>query len=105
MGSRSRYGLPICDEEVEYTGKTEWCKKVKGAIYRFALNELNTTCKASSKTNMLRFHNNLKCQEYITSLHPKFSRSLFKAKLGMFDINDAISKINIEITFVPYLFC
>ena len=24
MGLRSRYGLPICDEEVEYTGKTEW---------------------------------------------------------------------------------
>ena len=42
VGLRSRYGLPICDEEVECTGKTEWCKKVKRAIYRFALNELNT---------------------------------------------------------------
>ena len=54
--------LSICDEEVECTGKTEWCKKVKGAIHR----ELNTVCKASSKTNMLPFHGNLKCQEYIT---------------------------------------
>ena len=26
MGSRFRYGLLICDEEVECTGKTEWCK-------------------------------------------------------------------------------
>ena len=34
---------------------------------------------------MLPFHGNLKCQEYITSLHPKLSRLLFKAKLGMFD--------------------
>ena len=25
MGLRSRYGLPICDLEVECTGKTEWC--------------------------------------------------------------------------------
>ena len=25
MGLRSRYGLPICDEEVECAGKTEWC--------------------------------------------------------------------------------
>ena len=71
MGLRSRYGLPIYDEEVECTGKTEWCKKVKGAIYRFAPNELNTASKASYKTNMLPFHSNLKCQEYITSLHPK----------------------------------
>ena len=47
MGLRSRYGLPIYDEEVECTGKTEWCKKVKGAIYRFAPNELNTASKAS----------------------------------------------------------
>ena len=35
---------------------------------------------------MLPFHSNLKCQEYITSLQPKLSRLLFKAKLGMFDI-------------------
>ena len=35
---------------------------------------------------MLPFYSNLKCQEYITSLHPKLSRLLFKAKLGMFDI-------------------
>ena len=35
---------------------------------------------------MLPFHSNLKCQEYITSLHPKLSILLFKAKLGMFDI-------------------
>ena len=34
MGLRSRYGLLICDKEVECTGKTEWCgEKVKGAIY------------------------------------------------------------------------
>ena len=86
IGLRSRYGLPICDEEVKCAGKTEWCKKVKGAIYRSALNELNTACKVSSKTNMLPFHSNLKCQGHITSLHPKLSRLLFKAKLGMFDI-------------------
>ena len=86
MGLRSGYGLPICDEEVECTGKTEWCKKGKGAIYRFALNELNAACKLSSKTNMLPFDSSLKCQEYITSLHPKLSRLLFKAKLVMFDI-------------------
>ena len=103
MGLRSRYGLPICDEEVECTCKTEWCKKVKGAIYRFAPNELNTACKASSKTDMLPFYSNLKRQQYITSPHPKLSRLLFKAKLGMFDIKT--SKLNIEITFVPYLFC
>ena len=30
MGLRSRYGLFICDEEVECTGKTEWCTKVLG---------------------------------------------------------------------------
>ena len=86
MGLRSRYGLSICDEEVECIGKTEWHKKVKDAIHRFSLNELNTPCKAISKTNMLPFHSNLKCQEYITSLHPKLSRLLFKAKLGMFNI-------------------
>ena len=78
VGLRSRYGLPIYDEEVECTDKTEWREKVKGAIYRFALNELNTACKAS---NMLPFHSNLKRQEYITSLHRKLSRLLFKAKL------------------------
>ena len=71
MGLRSRYGLPICDEEVECMGTTQWCKKGKSYIYRFVLNELNTACKASSKTNMLPFYSNLKCQEYITSLHPK----------------------------------
>ena len=74
LGLRYKYGLPICDEEtceeVECTGKTEWCKNVKRAIYRFALNELNTACKASSKSEMLPFYSNLKCQEYITSLHP-----------------------------------
>ena len=51
VGLRSRYGLPIRDEEVECTDKTEWFKKVKRAIYRFALNKLNTVCKASYKTN------------------------------------------------------
>ena len=61
MGLRYRHGLSISDEEVECTGKTEWCKKVKGAIHRFALNELNTDCKASGKTNMLPFDSNLKC--------------------------------------------
>ena len=86
MGLRSRYGLPICDEEVKCTGNTEWCKKVKRSIYRFALNELNTACKASSKLCMLPFYGNLKCREYITSLHPKVSRLLFKAQLGIFDI-------------------
>ena len=65
MGLRSLYGLPIFDEEVGCTVKIEWCKKVKGAIYRFALNELNTVCKACSKTYMLPFHSNLKCQEHI----------------------------------------
>ena len=97
MGLRSMYGIPICDEEVEYTGKAEWCKKVKGAIYCFALNQLNTACKASirSKTNVLPFHSNLKCQGYITSLHPKLSRLLFKAKLGIFDIK---SNFNCSVT-------
>ena len=61
-------------------------KKVKGAIHRFALNELSTACKVSSKTDMLPSHSNLKCQEYIASLHPKLFRLFFKAKLGMFDI-------------------
>ena len=98
MRLRSRYDLPICDKEVECTGKTEWFKRAKGAIYRFPLNELNTTSKAARKTNMLPFHSNLKRQEYITSLHPKLFRLLFKAKLGMFDIK-CNSKINIEITF------
>ena len=42
MGLRSRYGLPICDEAVECTGKTERRKQVEGALYRFAPNELNT---------------------------------------------------------------
>ena len=83
MGLRSRHGLPICDEEVECTAKTEKCKKVKGDVYRFAPNELNTAC---SKTNLLPLHGDLKCQEYITSLHPKLSRLLFIAKLRMFDI-------------------
>ena len=68
MGLRSRYGLPTCDEKVECTGKTVWCKKVKGAIYCFALNELNTAWKASSKTNILPFHSDLKCQEKIMVL-------------------------------------
>ena len=86
MGSRSAYGLSICDEEVECTGKTEWCKEVKRAIYRFALNELNTACKACSKSNMLPFYSNLKCKECITSLRLRLSRLLFKAKLGMFNI-------------------
>ena len=86
MRLRSRYRPLIYDEEVECTVKTEWREMVKGAIYRFALNELNTACKASSKTNMLPFYSNLKCQEYITCLHPKLFRLLFKAKLGMFDI-------------------
>ena len=45
MGSRSRYGLPICDEEVESTGISEWCKNVKRAIHRFSLNKLNTVVK------------------------------------------------------------
>ena len=35
---------------------------------------------------MLPFHNNLKFQQYITGLHPKLSRLLFKANLEMFDI-------------------
>ena len=78
--------VKLNDEEAECTGKTECCKKVKRAIYRFALNELNLACKASNKSNMLPLYSNLKCQEYITSLHPKPSRLLFKAKLGMFDI-------------------
>ena len=59
---------------------------VKCPSYRFALNELNTACKASSKTNVLPSYCNLKFQEYITSLHPKLSRLHFKAKLKMFDI-------------------
>ena len=86
MGLRSRYCLPISDEEVDRTGKTEWCKKVKRTIYRFALNELNTASKVSSKSNMLPFYSNLKFQQYITGLHPKRSRLLFKAKLGMFNM-------------------
>ena len=53
MGLRSRYGLPICDEEIECTGKTEWCKKVKCAIHCFVVNELNTASKACSKSNIL----------------------------------------------------
>ena len=35
---------------------------------------------------MLPSYSDLKCRGYITSLHPKLSRLLFKAKLGMFDI-------------------
>ena len=56
MGLRSRYGLPICYEKVECTGKTQWCKKIKGAIYRFALNELNTACILSSKSDKTQVH-------------------------------------------------
>ena len=35
---------------------------------------------------MLPFQGNLKCQEYITGLHPRLSSLLFKAQPGMFDI-------------------
>ena len=86
IGLKYSNGFSICDEEIECTGKTEWCKKVNGAIHRFVINELNTACKQSSKTNMLPFHSNLKGQMYITGPHPKLSRLLFREKLGIFDI-------------------
>ena len=90
----------LCDEEVECTCKTEWCKKVKRTIYRFALNELNTACKANSESNLLPFYSNLKFQEYFTGLNPKLSRVIFKAKLGMFNI-----KCNVENKYRNNLLC
>ena len=98
MELRSRYGPPICDEEVECTSKTEWCKKVMHASYRFALNELNANCKASSKSNMLPFLVIWSVKSILLVYTLSFPDYSSRQKQES-SISNAISKINIEITF------
>ena len=58
-----KYGLPEYDEDIERTGRTEWY------------------------TKLYICHKRFKSQDNVTSLDPKRARILFKARLGMFDIN------------------
>ena len=85
MDARMKYGLPDCDQDTECTGKTEWYKKVKHAICSYALKELNSASNANKKSNMI-CHKVLEYQDYVTSIDPKLAKTLFKARLRMFDI-------------------
>ena len=87
MGLRIRYGLSTNDWYVKTTGINEWKHTVKYAVRNYAFRFLKSQCKENKKNKNLCFGKYLQ-SEYLTLLPPLLARSVFKARLRMYDAKD-----------------
>ena len=96
---RCKYSLPQKDDNVNNLTWPDWKIMVKNQVKRSALLTLFEKSLANKKTKYL-WYSKLGIQPYITSLGPRTARSVFKARLNMYEIT-----ANFKIMYESDLLC
>ena len=81
-----KYDLGMDDASVETTGMNEWKYLTKSSVKSYALRCLTKTYNENKKTQHLEY-DKLNESPYLTVLSSRTARIIFKARLGVFDIN------------------
>ena len=89
---RCKYNLPQKDENVNNLTWPDWKIMVKYQLKRSAFLTFFEKCLTNKKTKHL-WYSKLGIQPYITSLDPATARSVFKARLNMYEIKANFKKI------------
>ena len=89
---RCKYNLSQKDEKVFNLIWPDWKIMVKNQVKRSAFLTLFEKCLTNKKTKHL-WYSKLGIQPYITSLDPATARSVFKARLNMYEIKANFKKM------------
>ena len=83
---RESFGIECTDEEVSQMTNNKWGNIVKRKAKQYALTLLNTELSKVKIGNSVGQYNQLKRQEYISSLPPSHARKLFQVRTGVIDL-------------------
>ena len=89
---RCKYSLPQKHDNVNNLTWPDWKIMVKNQVERSAFLTLFEKSLENKKTQHL-WYSKLRIQPYITSLDPETARSVFKARLNMYEIKENFKKM------------
>jgi hypothetical protein len=83
---RKTYNLAQSDVEIADIPKETWKNEVKKKVRDVALEDLSNKANEQKKSQNLLPYTELSCQEYMTTLSPKFARKIFHIRTRTVDI-------------------
>ena len=84
---RSKYNLPLSDENVWNVTYDTWKRIVNDRIKHVAFLSLTEMCSADKKTCLLSYSKLMRAP-YLSKFKPEVARMVFRARVGVYDIKD-----------------
>jgi hypothetical protein len=86
MKLREMYSIAETDEEVASLTKEKWKRSVQRIVRAKVLKDLNSEAKNQKYASNLLPYNELKAQDYISLLTPKYARKIFHVRTHTIDL-------------------